>query len=76
MSKLHVSKNQRNQWTYVIQEKSVIKNAPPTHPSLNPTNTPRGFHVETTWKRPFPRRFNVESKWSVCREESMTCVFT
>ena len=20
----------------------------------NPTNTPRGFHVETTWKRPFP----------------------
>ena len=25
----------------------------------NPTNTPRGFHVKTTWKRPFPRRFNV-----------------
>ena len=20
-----------------------------------PTNAPRGFHVETTWKRPFPR---------------------
>ena len=32
-----------------------------------PTNTPRGFHVETTWKRTFPRRFNVESTWSVCR---------
>ena len=32
-----------------------------------PTNTPRGFHVETTWKRPFPRRFNVESTWCVCR---------
>ena len=32
-----------------------------------PTNTPRGFHVETTWKRPFPRRFNVEPAWSVCR---------
>ena len=31
------------------------------------TNTPRGFHVETTWKRPFPRRFNVESTWCVCR---------
>ena len=31
-----------------------------------PTNTPRGFHVETTWKRPFPRRFNVESTWCVC----------
>ena len=28
-----------------------------------PTNTPRGFHVETTWKCPFPRRFNVESTW-------------
>ena len=34
----------------------------------NPTNTPRGFHVETTWKQPFPRRFNVESTWCVCRE--------
>ena len=32
-----------------------------------PTNTPRGLHVETTWKRPFPRRFNVESTWCVCR---------
>ena len=34
-----------------------------------PTNTPRGFHVETTWKRPFPRRFNMESTWCVCRVE-------
>ena len=33
-----------------------------------PANTPRGFHVETTWKRPFPRRFNVESTWCVCRD--------
>ena len=33
-----------------------------------PTNTPRGFHVETTWKRPFPRRFNVESTWCVCKD--------
>ena len=32
-----------------------------------PTNTPRVFHVETTWKRSFPRRFNVEYTWSVCR---------
>ena len=31
-----------------------------------PTNTSRGFHVETTWKRSFPRRFNVESAWCVC----------
>ena len=36
--------------------------------TLNPTNTPREFHVETTWKRPFPRRFNVQSTWCVCRE--------
>ena len=35
----------------------------------NPTNTPRGFHVETTWKRSFPRRFNMESTWCVCRED-------
>ena len=32
-----------------------------------PTSTPRGLHVETTWKRSFPRRFNVESTWCVCR---------
>ena len=31
-----------------------------------PTDTPRGFRVETTWKRSFPRRFNVESTWCVC----------
>ena len=34
----------------------------------NPTNIPRGFHVKTTWKRTFPRRFSVESMWCVCRE--------
>ena len=31
------------------------------------TNTPRRFHVETTWKRLFLRHFNVESRWCVCR---------
>ena len=36
--------------------------------SCNPTNTPRVFHVETTWKRPFLRRFNVEYMWCVCRD--------
>ena len=36
--------------------------------SYSPTNTPRGFYVETTWKWSFPRRFNVESTWCVCRE--------
>ena len=35
-----------------------------------PRNTPRGFHVETTWKRSFPRRFNVESTLCVCRDVS------
>ena len=39
------------------------------HHYMNPTDTPRGFHVETTWKRPFPRRFNVESTWCVCKEK-------
>ena len=34
---------------------------------LLPTNTPHGFHVDTTWKWPFPRHFNVESTWCVCR---------
>ena len=34
---------------------------------LYPTNTPRGLYVETTWKRSFPCRFNVESTWCVCR---------
>ena len=38
----------------------------------NPTNTPRGLHVETTWKRSFPRRFNVEFTWCVCREAALT----
>ena len=33
----------------------------------NPTNTSRVFHVETMWKRSFPRHFNVEYTWSVCR---------
>ena len=32
-----------------------------------PTNTPRGFHVETTWKQSLPCRFKVESTWCVCR---------
>ena len=34
----------------------------------SPANTPCVFHVETTWKRPFPDRFNVEYVWCVCRE--------
>ena len=48
-------------------------------PSMNfdislPTNTPRGFHVETTWKRPFPRCFNVQSTWCVCRANAFRFV--
>lgn len=34
-----------------------------------PTNTPRGFPVETTWELQFPRRFYVESTWCVCRKQ-------
>ena len=30
-----------------------------------PTNTQRVFHVETTWKRQFPRPFNVEYTWCI-----------
>ena len=34
-----------------------------------PADTPRVFHVETTWKKSFPRRFNVEYTRCVCRFE-------
>ena len=40
-----------------------------------PTNTPHGFYVETTWKRPFPRRFNVESTECVCRDTTWVLPF-
>ena len=36
-----------------------------------PTNTPHVFHVETTWKRSFPSRFNVKYTWSVCRVKGL-----
>ena len=29
------------------------------------------FHVKATWKRPFPRRFNVEYTWCVCMEADL-----
>ena len=32
-----------------------------------PTDTPRVFHVETTWKRTISRLLNVEYTRSVCR---------
>ena len=35
-----------------------------------PTNTPRVFHVEKTHKWLFPRCFNVEYMWCVCRVSS------
>ena len=37
-----------------------------------PTNTTPGFQVEMTWKRPFPRPFNVESTWCVCSVKTVT----
>ena len=36
----------------------------------NPTNTPDAFHVATTWKRSFTRRFNMAYTWCVYSEES------
>ena len=38
--------------------------------TCSPTYTPRVFHVETTWKRSFPRRFNVEYTWFVRRADA------
>ena len=32
---------------------------------MNTTITSHVYYVETTWKRPFPRRFNVEYTWCV-----------
>ena len=48
-----------------IHRTKTVKNE-----SDNPTNTPRVSHVETTWKRSFQHRFNVEYTWCVCREWS------
>ena len=39
-----------------------------------PTNTPGEFHIETTWKRTFPRRINVKYRWHVCRGARSTSV--
>ena len=36
---------------------------------INPTNTPRVFQVEATWKRQFQRRFNVKYARCVSTEE-------
>ena len=32
------------------------------HFSNNPTNRPHVFHVQTTWIRSFPRRFNMNKR--------------
>ena len=42
------------------------------HESVNSTNTSRVFHVQTTWERPFPHRFNMEYKWCVWREDTIS----
>ena len=46
----------------VINNRTIL-----THFSPIPTNARRVFHVETMWKWSFPRRFNVEYTWCVCR---------
>ena len=53
-----------------VNDKQILIECFKSFLTLYPTNTPRGFHVETTWKRRFPRRFNEESKWCVCRVRS------
>ena len=56
---IRMMKNEENGYFYPFSDQK----------QSNPTNVPCRFHVETTWKRPFPRRFNVEftymfaSKW-------------
>ena len=39
----------------------------PAQSGCSTTNTLRVFHVETTWKRRYPRRFNVEYTWCAWR---------
>ena len=48
----------------ILQNKSILKKIAIS--TGKHTKTPRGFHVETTWKRSFPRRLNAESAWCVC----------
>ena len=36
--------------------------------TTNLINIPHVFHVETTWKQPFPRCFNEKYKWCVSRK--------
>ena len=36
-----------------------------------PTNRPRVFHTETTWKLSFPRRFNVEYTCFICTDSTI-----
>ena len=35
---------------------------------METSNKTRVFHVETTWKQPSSRRFNIEYMWFVCKE--------
>ena len=39
--------------------------------SVYPTSISRVFQVETTWRRPFSRRFNVEYTWCVFRVDAL-----
>ena len=63
---------------YNIQQRKKIKLFPLTVLLLAdkncikfyPTNTPRILHVETTWKRLFPRLFNLQYMWCAYRVEA------
>ena len=54
--------------SWVTLYKTQTVNAPTS--TSNPVNTPHVLHVETTWKRPFPRRSKVDQAWCVCMEYS------
>ena len=53
--------------SYPLLEKDCIRGIP--------ANIPRVFYVKTTWKRSFPRRFNMEYTWCVCRDFLWSFVF-
>ena len=63
---------------YIFARRSIRKYKPNSLTSQNfPTDAPRGFHVETTWKRPWnPRGVFVGLYWSTwrsCKIDQLYC---
>ena len=59
-----IRKNTGTKWSIVLDTKSFWSKSIEMKGNIhlkrvkNSTNAPRVFHVEITWKRSFPRRFN------------------